>query len=347
MNPLPDYIDLPEILDEVMTRPSPALVEFMRTVSDPLVILGAGGKMGPTLAWRARRAADAAGRGFSLQIIAVSRFTDASAREWLEARGVKTLSRDLFDRNALASLPESENVVYLVGLKFGTSRSPATTWAANTLIPANVAERYPQARIAALSTGNVYPLAPVNSSGWTESAALTPLGEYANSAVARERIFEYFAAQNGTPITLVRLSYALDLRYGVLVDLAQKVYAGQPVDLTTGFVNCIWQGDANDMILRSLALASNPPTAINLTGTEKVSIRQAATRLGELMNRPVQLTGAEAETALLSDTTRMVERLGEPEMPLDTVLRWTAHWIMNGGATLNKPTHFEVRDGAF
>jgi nucleoside-diphosphate-sugar epimerase len=295
----------------------------------------------------ARRAADVAGRGYSLQIVAVSRFSDASARDWLDARGVKTISRDLFDRAALASLPDSQNVVYLVGLKFGTSRSPASTWAANTLIPANAAERYPKARIAALSTGNVYPLAPVSSGGFPESAPLTPLGEYANSAVARERIFEYFAAKNATPMTLVRLSYALDLRYGVLVDLAQKVYAGQPIDLTTGYVNCIWQGDANDAILRSLALATNPPTALNLTGTEKVSVRQAATRFGELMNRPVEFTGAEADTALLSDTSLMIEWLGKPAMPLDTVLRWTAHWIMDGGSTLNKPTHFEVRDGAF
>jgi nucleoside-diphosphate-sugar epimerase len=347
MNPLPERIDIVETLEEVMTRPSPALVEFIRTVSDPLVILGAGGKMGPTLAWMARRAADVAGRGYSLQIVAVSRYTDAPARDWLEARSVKTISCDLFDRTALARLPDSENVVYLVGLKFGTSRSPASTWAANTLIPANAAERYPQARIAALSTGNVYPLAPVTGNGWAESAALTPLGEYANSAVARERIFEHFAAKNGTPMALIRLSYALDLRYGVLVDLAQKVYAAQPVDLTTGFVNCIWQGDANDAILRSLSLATNPPTAINLTGTEKVSIRQAASRLGELMNRPVQFVGTEAETALLSDTSLMVERLGTPSTPLDTVLRWTAHWIMDGGSTLNKPTHFEARDGAF
>jgi len=341
----PERIETVEALDEVMTRPQPALIEFVKTLSGPLLILGAGGKMGPTLAILARRAADAAGH--ALEVIAVSRFTDAQARQTLESHGIKTLTCDLFDRAALKSLPDAENVIYLVGLKFGTSNNPALTWAANTLIPANVAERYPQARIAALSTGNVYPVASIKDKGWAESAALTPLGEYANSAVARERIFEYKSARNGTPITLVRLSYALDLRYGVLVDIAQKVFAGHPVDLTSGYVNCIWQGDANDYVIRSLALASSPPTALNLTGSEIVSVRATAARFGELMRRPVQFTSHEADTALLSDTTLLRSQLGDPPTPLEAVLRWTADWITHGGYVLNKPTHFEVRDGAF
>ena len=345
MMDFPERIETVEALDKVMTRPQPALIEFVRTLSSPLLILGAGGKMGPTLARLARRAADAAGH--ELAVIAVSRFSNAQARQSLEAYGVQTLACDLFNRESLQTLPDAVNVIYLVGLKFGTSNNPALTWAANTLIPANVAERYPQARIAALSTGNVYPMALVNGTGWTEAAALTPLGEYANSAVARERIFEYQAAQHGTPITLVRLSYALDLRYGVLVDIAQKVFAGRPVDLTSGYFNCIWQGDANDLVIRSLALASSPPTALNLTGSERVSVRDVAARFGILMNRSVQFTGREAETALLSDTTLLRSRLGSPTMPLDTVIHWTAQWIMHDGYVLNKPTHFEVRDGAF
>ena len=345
MMTFPERIETVEALDEVMTRPQPALIEFVKTLSSPLLILGAGGKMGPTLARLARRAADAAGHDFG--VIAVSRFSDEQTRKGLETHGVQTISCDLFDRAVLKALPNAENVLYLVGLKFGTSSNPALTWAANTLIPANVAERYPQARIAALSTGNVYPMAPVKGTGWTEAAALTPLGEYANSAVARERIFEYESARNGTPITLVRLSYALDLRYGVLVDIAQKVFAGRPVDLTSGYLNCIWQGDANDLVIRSLALASSPPTALNLTGSEVVSVRETAVRFGELMGRSVVFTGEEAASALLSDTTLLQTRLGRPTMPLHTVIRWTADWILHGGAVLNKPTHFEVRDGAF
>jgi nucleoside-diphosphate-sugar epimerase len=341
----PERIETVEALDEVMTRPQPALIEFIQTRPSPLLILGAGGKMGPTLAVLARRAADAAGH--ALDVIAVSRFSNTRSRLWLEAHGVQTLACDLFDRESLRTLPDAENVIYLVGLKFGTSSNPAATWAANTLIPANVAERYPLARIAALSTGNVYPLAPVNSTGWTESAALTPLGEYANSAVARERIFEYESAQHGTPITLVRLSYALDLRYGVLVDIAQKVFAGHPVNLTSGYVNCIWQGDANDRVIRSLTLASSPPTALNLTGSDVVSVRATAAHFGELMDRPVQFTGHETDTALLSDTTLLRSQLGDPKTPLEAVIHWTADWIMHGGYILNKPTHFEVRDGAF
>ncbi|MEO8394478.1 MAG: NAD(P)-dependent oxidoreductase [Chloroflexota bacterium] len=341
----PERIETVAALDEVMTRPQPALIEFVQTLPNPLLILGAGGKMGPTLAVLARRAAQAAGH--ALDVIAVSRFSDAQSRDWLEAHSVQTISCDLFDRAALQSLPDAANLIYLVGLKFGTSSNQALTWAANTLIPANVAERYPQARIAALSTGNVYPLAPVTSGGWTEAAALTPLGEYANSAVARERIFEYESTQHGTPITLVRLSYALDLRYGVLLDIGQKVFTGRPVDLASGYVNCIWQGAANDLVIRSLALASSPPTALNLTGSEVISVRTTATRFGELMNRPVQFTGHETDTALLSDTRLLRSRLGSPALPLDTVIRWTADWIMHGGYVLNKPTHFEVRDGAF
>jgi nucleoside-diphosphate-sugar epimerase len=342
---LPDRIQTVEALDEIMTRPRSPLIEFIPTLSSPLVILGAGGKMGPTLAVLARRAADEAGH--PLDVIAVSRFSDGQSRQWLEARGVKTLLCDLFDPAALRRLPDADNVIYLVGLKFGTAQNPAATWATNTLLPAYAAERYAKARIAALSTGNVYPLSPLASGGLPESAALTPLGEYANSGVARERLFEFFSAKYGTPITLVRLSYALDLRYGVLVDIARKVFAGQPVDVTMGYFNAIWQGDANDLILRSLSLASCPPMTLNVTGTQMISVRDAALRFGELLQRPVEIVGAEADTALLSDTARLVETLGAPLTPLDLVMRWTADWIASGGPLFDKPTHFEVRDGAY
>ena len=343
--PLPEQIETEEQLDEWMTRPRPALVDFIKTLSSPLLILGVGGKMGPTLAVLARRTAEAAGH--DLKILAVSRFSDAEQRRWLEARGVTTISCDLLERQAVMNLPDTRNLIYLVGLKFGTGQNPSATWAVNTLVPAHVAERFPQARISALSTGNVYPFAPVSGGGAVENDSLTPLGEYANAAVARERLFEFHSQKNGTPVVLLRLNYAVDLRYGVLVDLAQKVWAGQSVDVTMGYLNCIWQGDANDMILRSLALARNPLAVFNLTGSKILSVRKLALRFGELMGKKVRFTGNETETALLSNTTRVCQALGEPPTPVENILRWTAHWIGRGGRTLNKPTHFEVRDGQY
>ncbi len=346
MNPeWPALIDSEEQLDEVMTRPRPALVEFVKTLASPLLILGAGGKMGPSLAVLARRAADAAGH--PLRIVAASRFSEPKLRGWLEARGVETVACDLLERAAVARLPEAAAVLYLVGLKFGTQQNPALTWAVNTLVPSLVAERYPQARIAALSTGNVYPLMPVAGGGATERDALTPLGEYANAAIARERIFQYGSQKHGTSVILLRLNYAVDLRYGVLVDIAQKVWQGEPVDAGMGYLNCIWQGDANDMILRSLPLARSPAAVLNLTGTEVLSVRKLAERFGELMGRTAQIVGSEKDTALLSNSARLTGLLGEPPTSLDLVMRWTAHWIMRQGRTLGKPTHFDVRDGKY
>lgn len=342
---LPELIEDEAQLDDVMTRPSEALVAYVRTLRGPLVVLGAGGKMGPTLCVRVRRAAEAAGH--DLDVVAVSRFSDAAARDWLEARGVRTHAADLIDRNVLQGLPDAENVLYLVGLKFGTQQNPARTWAFNTLIPAAVAERYPRARLVALSTGNVYPLVPVERGGSVEENPLTPLGEYANACVARERIFEYFSRENGTPMVLVRLNYAVDLRYGVLVDLARKIEAGQPVDVTMGYLNCIWQGDANDLIVRALDLARTPAVPLNLTGPDVLSVRALAERLGELLQRSVSITGQEAATALLNNPARACTALGTPPTPVDTMLRWTAHWVRRGGPLLNKPTGFEVRDGRY
>jgi uncharacterized protein YbjT (DUF2867 family) len=321
------------------------LAEFIRSVSSPLLILGAGGKMGPTLAVLAKRAADLAGH--PLKVIAVSRFSDAASRQWLESRGVSTLSADLLDREAVRALPDAEDLIYLVGLKFGTRYNPALTWAANTLPPAHVAERYPRSRLVALSTGNVYPVVPVASGGALEDHPLTPLGEYPNAAVARERIFEYFANKLGTRIALLRLNYALDLRYGVLLDIARKVQAGEGIDLGTGYFNCIWQADANEMILRSLSLASHPCAAFNLTGPSVLSVREVAAQFSKLLERPARLEGTESGTALLSNSGRLCRELGAPPTRMDTLIRWTANWVKSGGRTLNKPTHFEVRDGKY
>jgi nucleoside-diphosphate-sugar epimerase len=332
-------------LDELLTRPRPELIQFIKSVHSPLVILGAGGKMGPTLAGLARRAAQAASH--PLEILAVSRFSDPNARRWLEARDVRTSSCDLYDPTATRQLPESENVLYLVGQKFGTTQSPAATWAANTIVPARVAERYASARIVALSTGNVYPLSPVAGGGSVESDSLTPLGEYANATVGRERIFEFFSQRHGTPVVLLRLFYATDLRYGVLRDLADKIWAGKPVDLANGHFNCIWQGDANEMVIRSLALANSPAAAFNLTSAAVLSIRQVANRLGELLGKPVRFTGTESETALIGNTSKLRQLLGDPPTPLEAMLRWTADWVKRGGRSLGKPTHFEVRDGRY
>jgi nucleoside-diphosphate-sugar epimerase len=341
---LPEHIHTETELHDVMTRPTPALIDVIASLSGPLLILGAGGKMGPTLAVLARRAVAAAGQG--PDVVAVSRYSNLRVREWLERQGVRTIAADLMDPGALARLPDTDALIYMVGSKFGTTGHPERTWAINALLPARVAARFPRARIAALSTGNVYPMAPVVGPGSAETDPLTPRGEYANSCVGRERLLGFYSRKAGTPVVLIRLSYALDLRYGVVVDVARKVYAGLPVDVTMGYANGIWQGDANAMILRSLALAASPAYALNLTGP-RFSIREVAMRLGKLMDRPITLVGREAETAYLSDTTRLHQTLGHPSTPLDAVIRWTAQWIVEGGPLLDKPTHFETRNGRY
>jgi nucleoside-diphosphate-sugar epimerase len=332
-------------LDDCLTRPRPELVRFIRQVSSPLILLGAGGKMGPTLAVLAQRAAERARH--RLEVIAVSRFGEASSREWLEERGIRTISADLFQPKELRRLPDAQNLIYLVGLKFGTAQNPSLTWAVNTLVPASVMERYAGARVAALSTGNVYPMVPTRSQGARETDPLTPLGEYPNAAVARERMFDYFSRRDGSPVALLRLNYAIDLRYGVLADIAGKIIRGEPIDLATGYFNCIWQGDANDRILRSLALARSPAEPWNLTGPTACSVRTVATHLGELLDCTPKFQGRERTSALLSDTAKLDALLGPPPTTLRTMLRWTADWARGGGRVLNKPTHFEVRDGRY
>jgi uncharacterized protein YbjT (DUF2867 family) len=342
---LPERIETEEALDELLTRPRPELVKFIGSVRGPLVVLGAGGKMGPTLAVLAKRAAEEAGR--PLEVIAASRFSDPGARAWLEARGVKAIQCDLLDREQIARLPGAENVVCLVGLKFGTAGQPFLTWAMNALVPANVVERYPRARMVALSTGNVYGLVPVNGGGSVETDPLTPLGEYPNAAVARERIFEYGAHRHGTPLALIRLNYAVELRYGVLVDIALKVLHGEPVDVTMGRFNCIWQGDANEFILRALASVQSPPAVLNLTGPRLWSVRETAARFGELLGKTVRFTGGEAATALVNNPAKACALWGEPPTPMEAMTRWIAHWLQRGGRLLGKPTRFEIRDGKY
>ncbi len=345
MEDYPDRFSNEGELDEFLTRPRPELVEFVRTLSGPLLLLGVGGKMGPTLAILARRAALAAGR--RLEITAASRFSQPGLRRLLEEYDIRTIPCDLMEEKSLARLPDAENVVYLVGLKFGTTQDPAATWAVNTLPPAHTVRRFPESRIAALSSGSLYPLVPVSGGGAREDHPLTPLGEYSNACVARERIFGYFSARNQTRMALLRLFYAVEMRYGVLVDIARKVWNCETVDLAMGYLNWIWQGDANELILRSLDLAEAPAAAYNLTHPQPVAVRDIALRFGELLDRPVRLDGTEAPTALLGDPSRICSRLGPPPTSLDRVMRWIGCWMKQGGVLLGKPTHFEVRDGRY
>ena len=345
MNAQPETIKDEAQLDSILTHPSDSLRGFIKQISSPLVILGAGGKMGPTLAVLAKHAADIAGH--PLDVIAISRYSNTATRQWLENNGVQTRTADLLDHNQWTDLPNSENVIYLVGQKFGTEANPGLTWAMNTLVPSYAANRYRSARIVALSTGCVYPLVPVDSGGATENSPLDPPGEYAAACLARERLFEYHATQHQTPLTLVRLNYAIDLRYGVLHDIAQKIYLGQPIDLGMGHFNCIWQGEANERILRSLSLCANPPRLLNLTAPETIAVHSVATRLGDLMKCESQFTGTEADTAWLSNPAQSIDAFGPLTVELETMLQWTAYWTTHEGRSLGKPTHFEVRDGKY
>ena len=332
-------------LEDLLSRPTPELVSAVGKNPGDWIILGAGGKMGPSLARMARRALDEAGS--TGRVTAVARFSDSAARGQLENAGIETVRCDLLDREAVGRLPDAENVVFMAGQKFGTSGAPEQTWAVNTLTPAFAAERYARSRVVAFSTGCVYADAPISGSGSREGDPLEPLGEYANSCVARERIFQYYSGRNGTAMALVRLNYANDLRYGVLVDIARAVWEGQPVDVSTGYANVIWQGDANAFALRLVEHAASPPLAVNVTGFEKISIREVADRFGGLFGKSVSISGTEGPKALLSDSGLSRQLLGETAVSLEQMIRWTADWIRGGGHLLNKPTHFQTRDGRF
>ena len=329
-------------LEERLSRPTQGVVEVLRQLPGDLLILGAGGKMGPTLALMARRALDPRHR-----VLAVSRFSDVQLRDRLETAGITTIAADLLDATTLAQLPDAPNLIFMAGQKFGTQSAPHVTWAMNAIVPALVAERFAGRRTVVFSTGNVYPLTPVASGGPTEAHPVGPLGEYAMSCLARERIFEHAAATHGTPVAIVRLNYAIDLRYGVLVDVARRVRAGEPVALTMGHVNVIWQGDANARALQCLAIASSPATILNVTGGETLSIRWLAERFGERFGVTPRFTGEEAGDALLSNAARSMDQFGPPTVDLETMISWVAEWLEAGGPLLAKPTRFEEREGRF
>ena len=338
---LPDRFASVEALDEFLTRPSRALVDELSAVEGDLMILGVAGKMGPTLARLAKRATP------SRRVVGVARFSDPAVRDRLAADGIETIACDLLDRAAIEALPDAPNIVFAAGHKFGASGNPGLTWAMNTYVPALVAERFRASRIVAFSTGNVYGLTTVGSAGANERMAPAPVGDYAQSCLGRERMFEHFSVRHGTPGRIVRLNYAIDMRYGVVFDIAAKLQRGETVDVTMGHVNVIWQGDANAQVLRCLARCTTPTTPINVTGPETISIRWLARELAARMGVEAPIAGVEAETALLSDTTAATTLFGYPLVPLGRMLDWVADWVRSGGTSFNKPTKFEVRDGDF
>jgi len=329
-------------LDDLLSAPRRETVAALGACPGDIVILGAGGKMGPTLARMAARATNG-----SRRIMAVSRWSSRDAERALNDAGVETIHCDLLDRDAVTRLPDAPNVVFMAGQKFGTTGAPAMTWAMNTLVPANCAERYKNSRIVAFSTGNVYPLTPVGAGGSREEDALGPVGEYAASCVGRERVFELYAERSDTRVAIVRLNYAIDLRYGVLVDLALRVHRGEPVAVDMGYVNVIWQGDANRTALECLPRASKPPFTLNVTGTDVLSVRSLAEWFGARFGKAVVFSGTERPDALLSNTSRMQKLFAPPEVTLEQMREWIAEWIERGGPLLGKPTKFEARDGKF
>jgi nucleoside-diphosphate-sugar epimerase len=325
-------IDTEEQLEDFLSQPSEADRAALAALEGDLLILGAAGKMGPSLVRRAKRAAP------GKRVYAVARSAIPK---------IETLSADLLDRAQLANLPDAPNVIFMAGRKFGSTGNEPLTWATNALLPALVAERFAHSRIVAFSTGNVYPFVAVTSGGATEETATAPVGEYAQSTLARERMFEYFSARNGTPVTILRLNYAIDLRYGVLLDIGRKVFERRPIDLTMGYVNVIWQGDANSACLRSLALCESPPRIFNLTGPETLSVRSIAQEFGEHFGREPVFEGVEAETALLSNASKLHALLGPPAVSVAAMIGMVAHWIERARPSLDKPTHFETRSGRF
>ncbi|WP_113958596.1 NAD-dependent epimerase/dehydratase family protein [Roseimicrobium gellanilyticum] len=333
-------------LEDLLSLPTSGVREALRALEGDVAILGAGGKMGPTLARMVRRGLDELGQ-HERKVFAVSRFSDAKSRAELEGHGVIVIPCDLLERAAVQSLPEVPNVIFMAGQKFGTTEAPELTWVMNTLVPANVAERYARSRIVVFSTGCVYPLVPLSGPGSREEDALNPPGEYAATCVGRERVFTHYAKQHGTRVLFFRLCYANDLRYGVLLDVARKVASGQPVDVSMGAVHVIWQGDANARAIQSLAYTSNPPLALNATGLERVSVRWLAGRFGELLGKEPIISRTEGERAWLWDASRSYEWFGPPEVSLEEMMQATAQWLRQGGATINKPTHFEATDGKF
>jgi hypothetical protein len=338
---LPDTIADIAALDDLLCRPSQALIDDLAKVEGDIMILGVAGKMGPTLAGLAKAALP------DRRITGVARFSDPSVRDWLRARSIETINCDLLDEVAIGELPKAPNIVFMAGRKFGAEGDLSLTWAMNAHVPALVAQAFPQSRIIAFSTGCVYPFVPVDGKGADESVAPNPPGEYAQSCVGRERMFEYFSRKYSTPGRLFRLNYAIDMRYGVLHDIATKILAGTPIDVSLGHVNFIWQGDAAAQALRCLAHCDTPTSPINVSGHEILSVRDLAARLGALLKRDPIIVGSEQPTAWLTDTSQATKLYGLPIVDTERLIAWTADWVARSMPSLGKPTKYEVRDGRY
>jgi nucleoside-diphosphate-sugar epimerase len=338
---LPETIADIAALDELLCRPSQALIDDLTKIDGDIMILGVAGKMGPTLAGLAKAALP------HRRVIGVARFSDASVKAWLEARGIETIHCDLLDEAAIEALPKVPNIVFMAGRKFGAEGDLSLTWAMNAHVPALVAQAFRDSRIVAFSTGCVYPFVPVNGTGANEELAPNPPGEYAQSCVGRERMFEYFSRKFSTPGRLFRLNYAIDMRYGVLHDIATRILTGQPIDVSLGHVNFIWQGDAAAQALRCLAHCDTPTSPVNVSGHEILSVRDLAAKFSALLKREPILVGTEQPTAWLTDTSQAVKLFGLPIVDTDQLIAWTADWVVRAMPSLGKPTKYEVRDGRY
>jgi len=334
-----------EKLLERLTTPSDNLTVDMSRIKGDILIIGAGGKIGPTLSVLAKRAAVQS--GVDRRVIAASMFNDEKTITYLTQNGVEVIDTDLLKPGALSNLPDAPNIIYMAGRKFGTQGNQALTWAINTYLPGLVAQRYPGSRIVAFSTGNVYGMRPIYSGGALEDETLEPVGEYAQSCVGRERLLTYWSETNDTPMLLFRLNYAIDMRYGVLYDIASTVLGQKPVDLSIGYVNCIWQGDAAEYALRSLPYCQTPPAILNVTGPESISVAHIAREFGRLFDVPVTFTGAPPDSSLFSNAGKMARLFGYPSVSLNQMIHWTADWLASGGDVIDAPTHFEQRNGKF
>lgn len=332
-------------LEEILSRPGKELINFFKQLDGDIIFLGIAGKIGPSLAYMAIRACESA--GIEKRVIGVSRFSNEEEIEKLEKIGVEIIRGDLLDKNFVSTLPKVKNVYFLAGMKFGSEENLSLTWAVNTYMPALIAEHFKESRIVAFSTGCVYPLVHVSSGGSLETDMPLPVGEYAQSCLGRERMFEYASKTNNTPIILIRLNYSVELRYGVLVDIATKVKNQQPIDLTMGHFNVIWQGDSNDMVLRSIGIAESPAKVLNVTGEDTCRVRDTAIEFGKLLGVDPIFVGKEAPTSLLNNSNLAFELFGRPKVPIPTVLKWIANWVKKDKKLLDKPTHFEVRDGKY
>jgi len=338
---LPAQINSVAELDHLLTTPCPGLIEMMKRISGDFMILGAGGKVGPTLATMVKRAVDAA--GVKKRVIAVDRIP----LDGLKKNGLETIACDMLDLDAVSKLPQVENIIYMIGLKFGATGNEPFTWSINVVVPYHVARTFTKSRVAVFSTGCVYPVMDLKTGGATEDVPADPVGEYAMSCLGRERMFDYYAASRGARVTHVRLNYALELRYGVLADVAGRVARGEPVDLTTGYANGIWQGDACNQAIQCVETATSPAAIMNITGPETFSIRQVAQEFGRLLGREPIFCGEENGRGYLNNAARANALFGNPGVPLGLVIEWIAHWVRIGGACSGKPTHFETQNGKY